>query len=49
MNIAEQVSLWDGGASFGYMTKAVEHFFKCLSAISDSSVKNSLFRCVFHF
>ena len=29
--------------------KNVEHFFKCLSAILDSSVESSLFRSVLHF
>ena len=31
------------------MTKDVEHFLKCLSAILDSSVESSLFRSVLHF
>ena len=31
------------------MTKDVEHFLKCLSAILDFSVENSLFRSVPHF
>ena len=31
------------------MTKDVEHFFRCLSAILDSSVESSLFRSVLHF
>ena len=31
------------------MTKDVEHFFKCLSAILDSSVESSLLRSVPHF
>jgi len=31
------------------MTKDVEHFFKCFSAIRDSSVENSLFRSVPQF
>jgi hypothetical protein len=31
------------------MTKDFEHFFKCFSAIRDSSVENSLFRSVPHF
>ena len=31
------------------MTKDIEHFFKCLSAILDSSVESSLFRSVLHF
>ena len=31
------------------MTKDVEHFLKCLSAILDSSVESSLFRTVLHF
>ena len=30
------------------MTKDVENFFKCLSAILDSSVESSLFRSVLH-
>ena len=30
------------------MTKDVEHFFKCFSAIQDSSVENSLFSSVPH-
>ena len=31
------------------MTKDFEHFFKCFSAIQDSSVVNSLFSSVSHF
>ena len=31
------------------MTKDVEHFLKCLSAILDSSVESYLFRSVLHF
>jgi hypothetical protein len=31
------------------MTKDVEHFFKCLSAIQDYSLENSLFSSVPHF
>ena len=31
------------------MTKNVEHFLTCLSAILDSSVKTSLFRSVLQF
>jgi hypothetical protein len=31
------------------MTKDAEHFFKCFSAIWDSSVENSLFSSVPHF
>ena len=31
------------------MTKDVEHFLQCLSAILDSSVESSLFRSVLHF
>ena len=31
------------------MTKDTEHLLKCLSAILDSSVENSLFRSVLHF
>ena len=31
------------------MTKSVDHFFKCFSAIRDSSVENSLFSSVPHF
>ena len=31
------------------MTKDVEHFLKCLSAILDSSVESSLFRSALHF
>ena len=31
------------------MTKDVEHFLKCPSAILDSSVESSLFRSVLHF
>ena len=31
------------------MTKDVEHFLKCLSAILDFSVESSLFRSVFYF
>ena len=31
------------------MTKDVEHFLKCLSAILDFSVESSLFRSVLHF
>jgi hypothetical protein len=31
------------------MTKDFEHFFKCFSAIQDSSVENSLFNSVSHF
>ena len=31
------------------MSKDVEHFFKCFSAIRDSSVENSLFSFVPHF
>ena len=31
------------------MTKDIEHFLKCLSAILDSSVESFLFRSVLHF
>jgi hypothetical protein len=31
------------------MTKDVEHFYKCFSAILDSLVENSLFGSVLHF
>ena len=31
------------------MTKDVEHFFRCFSAIQDSFVENSLFSSVPHF
>ena len=31
------------------MTQDVEHFFKCFSAIQESSVENSLFSSVLHF
>jgi hypothetical protein len=31
------------------MTKDFEHFFKCFSAIQDSSIMNSLFSSIPHF
>jgi hypothetical protein len=31
------------------ITEDVEHFFKCFSAIQESSIENSLFSSVLHF
>ena len=43
---------WSLGVVFiwiSLMTKDFEHFFKCFSAIQDSSVVNSLFSSIPHF